>query len=321
MDTVHYRELALAWRPGSKNDVWFSATAVALICLVLGLGFLISRMEVPAEPRATVRAPERVARFITHHREKSPPEPVVRAPEKKPRPVIPPEIEPRPEAAKPAPPRLRPRPVEPEKPLTGQQRQAREAAANSGLMKEMEALRELADTGDLAGRLSGPISRNSSVAAAAPEPQLRTAARDSGGVDTSEHRVAAQPAELAAREMTEVREVLAANSEIISAPAPQAAPASDLRSQEEVTLIVDRHKGQLQALYNRARRAKPSLRGTVLIALTIAPDGTVTHAEIVSSELNDAGLERSILGRLKSLQFSAKKVQAITVHYPIEFLP
>ncbi len=321
MDALQYRELALAWRPGARNDFWFFTTAVSFVSLILCLGFLVSRLEIPVEPRSTVHAPERVARFITHSREKTPPAPVVREPEKSPRVVPPPEIKPPPNTAKPAPAPRRPRSTAPEKPLTGQQRQAREAAANSGLLKEMAVLRELTDTGDLAGQLSAPIPSNSGVAAAAPKPRMRSAARDSGAVDVSQHRVTAARTELKQREMTEVQEVLASNSEAAAVAAPQVAPVGEQRSQEEVTLIVDRHKGQLQALYNRARRAKPSLRGIVLIALTIAPDGRVTHAEIVSSELHDPRLEQSIVGRLKALQFGAKNVGTITVNYPIEFLP
>ena len=64
------------------------------------------------------------------------------------------------------------------------------------------------------------------------------------------------------------------------------------RSREEIELVFDRNKGAIFALYNRALRRDPSLEGKLVLRLTIAPNGTVTMCEIVSSELGDEELER-----------------------------
>ena len=93
------------------------------------------------------------------------------------------------------------------------------------------------------------------------------------------------------------------------------------RSEEEIALVFDRNKGAIYALYTRALRDKPELQGKVVLELTIAPDGSITTCEVVSSELNDPELERKLVARVKSFRFEAKDVGTITVTKPIDFFP
>jgi len=93
------------------------------------------------------------------------------------------------------------------------------------------------------------------------------------------------------------------------------------RSQEEIELVFDRNKAAIYALYNRALRDDPALRGKVVMQLTIAPSGEVTDIRIVSSELGDAELERKLVARVKMFRFEDKDVEAITTTKPIEFFP
>lgn len=93
------------------------------------------------------------------------------------------------------------------------------------------------------------------------------------------------------------------------------------RSIEEIQLIMDRNKGGLYAIYNRALRRNPALQGKVVLKLTIAPSGAVTGCEIVSSELRDPELERKVIARVKLINFGAKDVPSITINYPIYFAP
>lgn len=93
------------------------------------------------------------------------------------------------------------------------------------------------------------------------------------------------------------------------------------RSLEEIQLVMDRNKGGLYAIYNRALRSNPALQGKLVLKLTIAPSGAVTNCEIVSSELNDDDLERRVVARVKLINFGAKDVPSITINYPIFFAP
>ena len=61
--------------------------------------------------------------------------------------------------------------------------------------------------------------------------------------------------------------------------------------------------------------------GLGVVELTIAPDGTVTTARILSSELGDDKLERKLVLKIKRFKFSSLNVGEITVTYPIDFLP
>jgi TonB family protein len=93
------------------------------------------------------------------------------------------------------------------------------------------------------------------------------------------------------------------------------------RSREEIELVFDKNKGVIFALYNRALRNDPTLEGKLVLRLTIAPNGTVTFCEVVSSELGDEELENKLVQRIKMFRFEAKDVEAITTTKPIDFFP
>ncbi|HET9023542.1 MAG TPA: AgmX/PglI C-terminal domain-containing protein [Burkholderiaceae bacterium] len=93
------------------------------------------------------------------------------------------------------------------------------------------------------------------------------------------------------------------------------------RSIEEIKLVFERNKGAIYAIYNRALREEPSLQGKVVLELRIAPAGQVTDLRIVSSELRSTDLERKLLARIRQFDFGAKDVDAITVTWPVDFLP
>jgi TonB family protein len=93
------------------------------------------------------------------------------------------------------------------------------------------------------------------------------------------------------------------------------------RSPEEIELVFDRNKGAIYALYSRALRERPELQGKMVLEFTIAPSGEVTACRVVSSELQDAELERKIVARVKQIRFEAKDVETMTTTKPIEFFP
>lgn len=94
------------------------------------------------------------------------------------------------------------------------------------------------------------------------------------------------------------------------------------RTLEEIQLVFDRNKASFYSMFNRALRENPDLRGKVVVRLTIAPNGSVTACELVSSELGDADLEQKVIQRVKLLNFGAKNVPEFTYpNYPIVFLP
>ena len=93
------------------------------------------------------------------------------------------------------------------------------------------------------------------------------------------------------------------------------------RSIEEVRLVLERNKGALYAIYNRALREDASLQGKFVVRFTIAPGGSVTSCVQVSSELKNPELEQKLLTRFRSMTFPAEDVEVLETTYPIDFLP
>ena len=96
---------------------------------------------------------------------------------------------------------------------------------------------------------------------------------------------------------------------------------SNVRTEEDVAYVMDKHKSVLHALYRRARRNHPGLKGKIVLELTILPSGKVSKVRIVSSELNDPSLEQNLIARIRQFDFGSRPVQPLTLTIPVEFLP
>jgi hypothetical protein len=93
------------------------------------------------------------------------------------------------------------------------------------------------------------------------------------------------------------------------------------RTDEEIQIVFDRYKASLYRLYNRELRKDPTLQGKMNLRLTIEPDGTVSFCIMQSTDMNAPELSAQIVDRVKGFNFGAKAVPAITIVYPIDFLP
>jgi periplasmic protein TonB len=93
------------------------------------------------------------------------------------------------------------------------------------------------------------------------------------------------------------------------------------RSIEEIKLVMERNKGAIYAIYNRALRDDPGLQGKVVIEMKIAPSGQLDGVRIVSSELKAEELEKKLLARIRTFDFGAKDVDQMVVTWPLDFLP
>ncbi len=197
---------------------------------------------------------------------------------------------------------------------------ARERAERSGVLALSDRLQALRS-----GSPSESLSQNEldSAGADARERERSLAAADvgegSGGIDSTRiDRETGSQGELAGR-----------STERVAGPQGSEAGTRSrasrdhrgTRTDEEIQLVFDRNKNGIYALYNRALRNDPTLRGQVVVRLTIAPSGEVTTAKVVSSELRDAELERRLIMRIRQLDFGAKEVESISINYPIDFFP
>ena len=94
------------------------------------------------------------------------------------------------------------------------------------------------------------------------------------------------------------------------------------RTDEEIQIVFDRYKNILYRIYNRELRKDPTLRGRMMLRITIKPDGTVSAAKVQSSDMDSPALSSKIIARVKRFNFGPKDgVSTITIDYPIDFLP
>jgi hypothetical protein len=93
------------------------------------------------------------------------------------------------------------------------------------------------------------------------------------------------------------------------------------RTDEEIQIVFDRYKASFYRLYNRELRNNPSLKGQMILRLTIEPDGSVSMCVLQSTDMDSPDLAAQVVSRVKTMNFGAKEVPAVTIVYPIDFLP
>jgi hypothetical protein len=236
------------------------------------------------------------------------------------------------ETAPPPPPEMRPvenrekpKPVEtPEQAVAQDAPQEATPAPPQGLLafRDKLAVKEVASTAQL-----GKAARiNADESAARPDRSMLTSnvPGSSGGIqlaDVSRGFGASGGSERGAIQGT----ALTKASSNISTATAAARPLSDgpglARTDEEIQIVFDRHKAALYRLYNRELRRDPTLQGKIVLRLTIEPDGSVSMSTVQSTEINAPELARQVADRVRSFDFGAKDVPAITIVYPIDFLP
>ncbi len=94
------------------------------------------------------------------------------------------------------------------------------------------------------------------------------------------------------------------------------------RTDEEIQIVFDRYKASFYRLYNRELRNNPALKGQMVLRLTIEPDGSVSMCVLQSTDMDAADLATQVVGRVRTINFGPKDgVPAVTIMYPIDFLP
>lgn len=312
-----YRVFELPWSLAADQDHKFRRLLAQVSGAVVALAILFTFLPAPEpDPEAVKEIPKRFAKLVLERKAPPPPPPVVQEePEPEPLPEPEPEkvVEQQPE----------PEPV-PE-PKVDPVKTAQERAKVAGLLpfadqladlRDNKALDKINDNRQLSSRVDGEAPRT--------ERSLITskAGQASGGINTAALSRNTGGTSLAGRSTTQVASPVADfGSAGGTARRTGASSNKASRSREEIEMVFDRNKGSIYALYNRALRKNPALQGKLVLRLTIAPDGSVTFCEVVSSELGDADLERKLVARVRLFRFDAKDVEAVTTTKPIDFFP
>jgi outer membrane biosynthesis protein TonB len=94
------------------------------------------------------------------------------------------------------------------------------------------------------------------------------------------------------------------------------------RTDEEIQIVFDRYKAALYRIYNRELRKDPTLRGKMLLRISIETSGEVSMCKVESTDLASPELVAKIVERIKRFNFGPKEgVPKMTILYPIDFLP
>ena len=198
--------------------------------------------------------------------------------------------------------------------------QARNKAAVAGVLAFQDDLSEMRDSLDLDTMAQAVTSRGEASAAKTERAIIASSTvASSGGINTAAlSRDTGGPA-LSGRETTRVESVIATTTTKKTGKSQSAQLGG--RSDDSIRQVMDRNKGAIFAIYNRALRRDPLLEGKLVFEMLIAASGEIAEIRLLSSELVDEELARKILARIQMIRFEADDVITTRVNYSFDFLP
>jgi len=314
---IAHRVQVMPWARGEEEDKRFRQALAAALLFGLLLGILLPLVDLPIPLRdKLIEVPDRVANVMSRDLpEPEPPPPAPVAEEEPPEPVEPEEQLVEEVAETPADPAIV---AETEQQGTSEQVRSkgilafRESFADAALNRPNARLGSQARVSE-AGENSVGRPERAMVTTSAPG--------SSGGINLSDisRDVSGGGQGISGVQVTQVASSIGTGD---GPNRPLSAGLSAGRTDEEIQIVFDRYKAALYRLYNRELRRDPTLRGQIVLTLTIEPDGSVSMCEVQSSGMNAPALEEQVVNRVRGFDFGAKEdVAAITIIYPIDFLP
>jgi outer membrane biosynthesis protein TonB len=318
--TLPYREQVMPWMRGLEEDGRFRRSLAASMAAAVLLAFVLQLIELPIPERAElIEVPERVARLIREAPAPAP-QPVIEEPV----PEEEPEPEPEPLLAQETPPEPVPDPAAQPEPQPAPQA-VEEKVQTKGILAFRESFASRAKSRPSAQLGSQARLGNAGDASVGrPERSMvtTTGPGSSGGInlaDISRNVGGGGGGEIAGVEVTRVASSIGGSGD---ADRPRSGGQAAGRTDEEIQIVFDRYKAALYRLYNRELRNDPTLRGQLVVRLTIEPDGSVSLCRLESSDMNAPTLAQQVVERIRGFDFGAKEgIVAMTIIYPIDFLP
>lgn len=313
MPPVYSPQLTLPWdRSGEDKRFWQVLALLAIPFLLLAL--IIPLINVPEPKREELeKLPPQLAKVVIQKKELPPP------PE-------PPKEEPKPEEKKPEPveeKKPEPKPEQKPEPEPVKLQKAQEQAKKSGVLQfadELSAMRDALDISDVKTE-SQNMTRAKGEAANVDRNLVTSGAKaKSGGINTAALSRDTGGVALSGRESTQVESKLEEVGDAIT-EARAGSRDKTFRSEQSIWQKMDASKGRIFSIYNRALRQNPTLQGKVEFKIVIEPDGSVSNATIVSSQLGDTDLEKKLLAAIRLINFGAADVLQTTLNYSFDFLP
>jgi hypothetical protein len=315
---VPYRLQIMPWARGCEEDERFRRSLGMSLAASVAVAFILSSIALPVAERPTVEElPERVAKLVRQERALPPPPPVVEPPP--PEEAIP---EPEPEIFEELPDEVTPdKPVLADAPKTDTKEQVR----SKGILAFRDSFASRANL-----RPSAQLGSQARVSSAGEDtigmPQRlmvsTSAPGSSGGINLADISRDVGGGGGGGMEGVQLARVASAIGGGDGPDRPLAGGSAAGRTDEEIQIVFDRYKAALYRLYNRELRKDPTLRGQMVLKLTIEPDGSVSLCELHRSDMDAPALAQQVVERVATFDFGAKEdIVAMTIIYPIDFLP
>jgi hypothetical protein len=315
------REMVMPWQRGQEEDRRYRQSLLSSLVVALVLGGLIASIAIPIPDREKLtELPERVTQLVYDQR--PPPAP-------KPEPFVDEEI-PEPDPQEPDPVEELPDEIVPEaaeQPMLAetQEPDIKEQVKSRGILAfrdsfaSSSALRPTTQLGSQAR-----VSNAGEDAVGRPTRAMVTtnAPGSSGGINLASisRDVGGGGPGMGGVSVSRVASSIGGGEGFGDRPLSGGGLAG--RTDEEIQIVFDRYKAALYRLYNRELRKDPTLRGQIVIKLTIEPDGSVSFCALQSMDMNAPALADQVVSRVATFDFGAKEdIAAVTIIYPIDFLP
>lgn len=325
---VPYRSMLMPWTTQGESERYFRRALLIALLLSIGLGYLVPLVHVPIPDRSAmvIEIPERLAMLVKKDPPKPEPVPERRKEEKAPEP----------DPDKPKKPEKEPeRPVkEQQKPAPGETQLARKKAENVGVLAFKNTFSDLLEDTPVPklgteARLSKDSPQASGQARASRSlVAMQATGGASGGIanagvsrniGSGSGGGGGSGGRLGGVGFARVESAVAGLAE---ESRPLSAGPGPARTDEEIQIVFDRYKAALYRIYNTELRKNPTLRGKILMRITIEPGGEVSACAVESTDLASAELVAQIIDRVKRFNFGPKDdVPKTTILYPIDFLP
>jgi len=302
-------DFVLPWEATRKEDERFRKTLKRLLLIFLLLAIVFPWLPLPEiEREQTEIVPPILAKVILQQKLPAPPPPP------------------------------KPEPVQTEKPVEKaaaparkkKARQTRKNVATMGVAAFSDQLQSLRSSLDVA-KLQ---ARNTNVTTGAAAKEKRSvlgrdsASRTSGGVSSDVMSSNGSGTQLAGRSGVAVAgpgggvgDGSGSGGARGNGGGNSRSSVSGGRDMESIRRVFEQHKGAIYAIYNRALRRDPEIRGKYVFNIVIEPSGAISSIKLVSSELGNSKLEKKLLTRIRVINFGPEDVEATPVNYKFDFLP
>lgn len=303
-------ELQLPWESTGEEDGRYRRILRNMCSAFLAFALVVPWLPVePLTREQQVAVPPHLARVILEKKELPKPVPA------KPKPKPTPKLDKAPELKE------KPRPVEKKaapKPIN-QLDQARKVAAVSGVLAFQDSLADMRDSLDVDALDTRGAHRGQAEAVKVQRSIITSSAKSSsGGIQTAQLSRDTGGRALSGRETTRMESSIAASYQ---AEAESASARLGGRSDESIRRVMDKNKGGIFSVYNRALRKDATLQGKLVFEMVIDAAGLITELKLLSSELVDDSLTSKILARIRMIRFGEEDVTTTRVNYSFDFLP